>query len=177
MARRPKFKITEQEKEELRRLTQLANRRILNAHRAYQREGKDIVPIEIVGKKELQIKDNWHTPKQPLSRGHTQFKDRREFRRHMQFLREFETRRPGIKEFTEIEREKVGQAIKTALGDEVNLDFIRDKLKRMTAPQLSEFWNRFSDKARRRGLNYSSDAVMVETFAELFPEDLHSMIA
>ena len=57
------IKLTAQQKDEIRRLTQLANRRIRNAFKAYEKEGKRVVPLEIVGKPELQTREGWHTEK------------------------------------------------------------------------------------------------------------------
>ena len=37
------------QKEEIRRLTQLANRRIKNVDKAYAKEGKSVLPKELVG--------------------------------------------------------------------------------------------------------------------------------
>ena len=169
------IKLTAQQKDEIRRLTQLANRRIRNAFKAYTREGKRVVPFEIVGKSELQTKEGWHTEKTPLSRS-VKFTSQKEYRQHLQWLRQFELTRPGIKEYTEIQREKVAQAVATSLGGEYSFNEVMKRLEKMTAPQIADFWDKFSENARRKGLQYSSEAVMVETFQELFPEDLYSTI-
>lgn len=84
--------------------------------------------------------------------------------------------RPGIKEYTEIQRQKVAQAVATSVGGEYSFNEVMKRLEKMTAPQIAEFWDKFSENARRKGLQYSSEAVMVETFQELFPEDLYSTI-
>lgn len=170
------IKLTPQQKDEIRRLTQLANRRIRNAFRAYEKAGKRLVPFEIVGKSELQTREGWHTEKTPLSRS-VRFTSHREYRQHLQWLRQFEVSRPGIKEYTEIQRQKVAQAVATSLGGEYTFNVVMEKLSKMTAPEIAEFWDRFSENARRKGLQYSSEAVMIETFQELFPEDLYSTIA
>lgn len=169
------IKLTPQQKDEIRRLTQLANRRIRNAFKVYERAGKRVVPLEIVGKPELQTKEGWHTEKTPLSRS-IRFTTHKEYRQHLQWLRQFEVSRPGIKEYTEIQRQKVAQAVATSLGDEYAFDGIMKKLEKMTAPEIADFWDTFSEKASRKGLQYSSEAVMLETFQELFPEDLYSTI-
>lgn len=175
------IKLTAKQKDEIRRLTQLANRRIKAAERAYRKEGMDIVPREIVGKTELQTREGWHTKNTPLSRS-VKFESEKEYQQHLRFLRSFDPKatrlyRPGIKEYTEIQREKVGQAIRTSLGGDVSFSLIQQRLEKMTAPQIAKFWNTFSDKASRLGLQYSSEAVMQQTFAELFPEDLVSTLA
>lgn len=175
------IKLTAAQKDEIRRLTQLANRRIKAAERAYRKAGKDIVPLEIVGKPDLQTKEGWHTASTPLSRS-VKFTSEREYKEQLRFLRSFDPKatryhRPGIKEYTQIQREKVGYAIKTSLGDDVSFQLIEEKLSKLSAPEIADFWNTFSEKAARAGLQYSSEAVMAETFVELFPEDLYSTIA
>lgn len=172
-------KLTAQQKDEIRRLTQLANRRIKAAHRAYAKEGMDILPFEIAGP--YQTKQDWHTANTPISRS-VKFTTEKEYKEQLRFLRSFDPKatplyRPGIKEYTEIQREKVGMAIQTSLGDEVSFRLVEEKLSKMSAPQVAEFWNRFSDNAARAGMQYSSEAVMEQTFVELFPEDLYSTIA
>lgn len=173
-----KVKLTTAQKDEIRRLTQLANRRIKAAERAYRKEGKSVVPSEIVG--QYQVKERWSTPSTPISRS-VQFESEKEYRQQLRFLKSFDPKatrahRPGIREYTEVQRDKVSMAIKTALGDEVSFENIDRRMEKMTAPQLAEFWNRFSDKAAKLGMAYSSDAVMAEVFSEMFPEDLYSTI-
>lgn len=172
-------KLTTKQKDEIRRLTQLANRRIKAAEKAYAKEGKEVIPRDIAGP--YQVKSQWHTEKTPISRT-VKFESEKEYREHMRLLKSFDPKatrshRPGIKEYTEIQREKVSLAVKTSLGPDVSFTLIEQKLSKMSAPQVAEFWNRFSDKAARVGMNYSSEAVMAETFQELFPEDLYSTIA
>lgn len=167
------IKLTPHQKDEIRRLTQLANRRIRNAMKAYEKEGKMVVPKDIAGRH--QTRDRWATSKTPISRS-VKFTSEKEYRQQLHYLRQFEHARPGIKEYTEIQREKVGMAIKSSLGEDVSFATIQEKLAKLTAPQIAEFWNTFSDKARRLGMNYSSEAVMEQTFVELFPEDLYSTI-
>ena len=172
-------KLTPKQKDEIRRLTQLANRRIIAAEKAYAKEGKEVIPRDIAGP--YQHRSQWATDKTPISRS-VKFASEQEYREHLRLLRSFDPKatkahRPGIKEYTQIQREKVGMAIKTSLGEEVTFSFIEQKLSKMSAPQVAEFWRRFSDKAARVGMNYSSEAVMAETFQELFPEDLYSTIA
>lgn len=167
-------KLTAAQKDEIRRLTQLANRRIKAAERAYTKAGKDIVPREIAG--DYQTKEQWATKSTPISRS-VKFTSQKEYRKQLQFLRSFEVTRPGIKEYTEIQRDKVGMSIKSALGEDVSFSLIEQKLSKLSAPEIADFWNTFSDKASRLGLQYSSEAVMEQTFVELFPEDLHSTIA
>lgn len=155
------------QKEEIRRLTQLANRRIKNVEKAYAKEGKSVLPREIVG--DFQVREKWQTKANPLSRS-IKFEDEKAYNDHLRMLRSFETRRPGIKEYTRVQRMKTIDAVETALGKEIPPNFAK-KLGRMSAPALSDFWSRFSERTKRMVENYSSSAVMSETIEEFFPED------
>src|SRR6185312_2510367 len=95
MSKKKYIDLTAAQKDEIRRLTQLHNRRVKAAERAYAKAGKEILPIEIVGKRELQLKENWHTKTTPLSRS-VKFESQKEYRQHLHFLRQTEVNRPGI---------------------------------------------------------------------------------
>ena len=155
------------QKEEIRRLTQLANRRIKNVEKAYAKEGKAVLPRELVG--DFQIRETWQTKANPLSRS-IKFEDDKAYNDHLRMLRSFETSRPGIKEYTQIQRAKTSAAIETALGKELPPGFSK-KLGRMSAPGLADFWQKFSERASRMGAIYSSLSAMTETIEEFFPED------
>jgi hypothetical protein len=161
------------QKEEIRRLTQLANRRIKAADRAYRKEGLEIIPREIAG--DYQIREKWTTSTTPISRS-VKFTSQKEYRQQLQFLRSFEVGRPGIKEYTRVQQEKVLDAIETSLGVDVPKDLVK-RVGKMSAPQMSDFWNAFSDKASKLGIKYASDKAMAQTIAEFFPEDLTAIAA
>lgn len=162
------------QKEEIRRLTQLANRRIKNVEKAYRKEGKTILPGELVG--EFQIKEKWQTKANPLSRS-IKFEDNKAYNAHLRMLRSFETTRPGIKEYTNIQRSKLADAVMTSLDvDELPADF-QKRLSKMTAPQLADFWNNFSDRAIRMGTVYSSEAAMLQNIGRYFGEDMGYLLA
>lgn len=161
-------RLTAAQKDEVRRLTQLANRRIKAAERAYSKEGLEVLPSDVVGR--YQTKESWNTESTPISRS-VKFESPEDYRRQLHFLRGFEQQRPGIKEYSEIQRNKTNVAVSTALGDNVP-ESIQQRLSRMSAPELSKFWNTFSDKASRLGLRYSSESAMRQTLDELFPEDM-----
>lgn len=170
-----KLKLTPAQKDEIRRLTQKANRRIRATERSYRQAGKDVLPRDIVGK--YQTKESWATPSTPISRS-VVFKDEQEYRKQMQFLRSFESPinpRPTLTEYTEQQRYKTQKAMETSMGTSVPVD-IQERLMNMTAPQLSEFWNDFSDRASRAGLKYSSDAIMQQTMEQMFPEDYNNVM-
>ena len=170
--------LTAQEKDEIRRLTQLANRRIKFAEKEYKRYGGDVLPREVVGG--LQIKEKWATPNTPISRS-VKFQSEKEYRKQLQFLRSFDPKatkegaRPSISQYTLIQRDKTRNAIETSFGQEIS-GAIDDKITRMTAPQLSEFWNTFANKSAKLGLKYSSGDAMRQTITELFPEDADNLL-
>jgi hypothetical protein len=66
------------------------------------------------------------------------------------------------------------QAIETSMGMEAP-EGIQAKIKKMTAPQLSKFWDEFENKAVRLLNKYSSNSAMTDTVQELFPEDLQGL--
>jgi hypothetical protein len=57
------------------------------------------------------------------------------------------------------------------LGDDIP-EGLAKKISKMSAPQLSQFWKVFSDKSRKMGVKYNSNAIMMDTLAEFFPEDI-----
>jgi len=164
-------KLSKQQKDEIRRLTQLANRRIANAFKVYEREGKSIAPSEVTGG--IQTREQWHSEKYALSRS-VKFTSMQEYRKQLHYLRQFEVMRPGIKEYTEIQREKTLQAIESSLG-QIPTGTTK-QINKMTAPQLTEFWKLFSDKARKKGMKYASGEVMEDTMREFFPEDIKTVV-
>lgn len=163
--------LTAAQKDEIRRLTQLANRRIKAAERAYRKQGLSVLPTEVVG--EYQIKEKWNTASTPLSRS-VKFSDMREYRQHLQFLRSFEISRPGIKEYTRIQQNKTLRAVNSSIGVMPSPELMA-KIEKMTAPELSQFWKSFSDKSAKLGLKYSSNSAMTQTLAEFFPEDFQAL--
>lgn len=165
------IKLTAAEKDEIRRLTQFANRRIKAAHKAYVKEGKMVLPREVVG--DIQLKQDWHTANTPLSRS-VVFADRADYLDRLRFLQSFERRRPTITQYTENSKERTLNALETALSDVP--DALRQKLNTMTAPQISDFWNKFSDKASRMGMAYSSQGAAQSALQEFFGEDYENLM-
>lgn len=168
-----KFKLTARQKDEIRRLTQLANRRIKVAEKQYREAGKMVAPRDVVG--HVQSRAQWHTPNTPLSRS-VVFKSEQEYKERLRFLQSFDKKAPGftrptITEYTKIQRSKTAIAVESSLGVEVPTSML-EKINNMTAPELSEFWRRFSDKSAKLGVKYSSVQAMQETLNELFPEDV-----
>lgn len=172
MPRQQYYRLNERQKDEIRRLTQLANRRIRAAERAYRKEGKRVLPREVVGP--YQIKERWATEKTPISRS-VKFRTKEEYLRQLRFLRSFEHERPGIREYTRVQRQKTLEAVQTSLGTDVPKE-LEERIKNMSAPQLSDFWNTFSEKASKMGIQYSSQQAMEDTLNEVFPEDIEQLL-
>lgn len=164
--------LTDAQKDEIRRLTQLANRRIKSAQRAYAKEGMEVLPREVVGN--YQIKEQWHTKNTPISRT-VKFESKKVYREQLNFLRSFERMRPSMQEYNRIQREITLTAIETSIGGEVPPK-VAKKIRKMTAPQLSKFWNGFSDKAVKLGGQYSSNDAMETNLIETFPEDKEAIL-
>jgi hypothetical protein len=162
--------LNERQKDELRRLTQFANRRIKGAHKVYEQAGKTVLPRSVVG--DLQTKEDWNTKSTPLSRS-TKFRSASEYRKHLNFLRSFEVSRPSITEYTKVQREKTKLGIETSMGRVP--EELEKQINKMTAPELSDFWKTFEDKSTKLAFNYSSDSALFMTTSEYFKEDLQAV--
>lgn len=171
-----KHKLTNAQKDEIRRLTQLANRRIKTAEKQYRQAGKMVAPKDVVG--HVQTKDKWHTPNTPLTRS-VVFESKEDYQRQLRFLQSFDPKAPGsprqkkqtMSDYTKVQRAKTAQAMQTSLGVDVPLSVL-ERINELTAPELSEFWKRYSEKSSKLGVKYSSLQAMQETLNELFPEDV-----
>jgi len=159
------------QKEEIRRLTQLANRRIRAAEKTYRKEGLKVLPREVVG--EYQIKEKWASSKNPISRS-IKFVGQKEYRQQLQMLQRFERSMPSITDYTKVQRDKTRQAIETSLGTDLPTKTSK-KMDKLSSPQLSQFWNNFSDKSAKLGVKYSSKDAMEQTISEFFSEDLKAI--
>jgi hypothetical protein len=167
--KKPKFRVPKGELEnEFRRLTQFANRRIKEASKAFAKEGMSIAPKAVTGG--IQIKEQWFSDKYALSRG-VIFESEADYKKQLAFLKSFEKVRPSITEWTKTERTKTLAAVESVLGDDVP-EGLAKKIAKMSGPQLSQFWKVFSDKAQKVGVKYNSNAIMMDTLAEFFPEDM-----
>lgn len=160
------IKLDNTQKDEIRRLTQLANRRIRAVAKEYKKQGLTVLPREVAGKH--QVTEQWMSSKNPISRS-TRFTSEREYRKQLSYLRSFERWRPNVTEFNVISRQKTTQAVETSLGS-ISKE-LEDKLNRMTAPELSQFWKEFSKNASKLGIKYSSEAAINMTMRDIFPED------
>lgn len=161
------------QKEEVRRLTQFANRRIAAAFKEYEAAGMSTTPREVTGG--IQVREQWASEKYAISRS-VKFSSQKEYREQLHWLRQFEVMRPSIAEYTEVQREKTLAAVETTLGDDVP-EVMQDIIKKMNAPDLSKFWNKFSNAAARLGQKYSSSAAMNDAITEFFAEDKKGLAA
>ena len=166
-----KVKLTDRQKDEIRKLTQFANRRIKRAFKEYEDAGRTVVPTDLTGF--LNTRDEWHTANTPLSRS-VVFESEQEYRRTINRLRQFRNTAPDIQTWTDDQRTVTLSGLETALG-EVPDEVINSVLE-MDAVQLSEFWDKFSKNARRMGAQYSSHQNMQDTLREFFPEDFDNII-
>ena len=142
------YKLTAYEKNEMRRLTQKANMRIIAYMVEYEKAGLSIIPKEVSGG--IQTREQWATEKYAISRS-TKFANEQAFRSHLNWLKQFEKPaiRPRVTEYTKTQKLKTIEAYKTIMGD-INEETIK-KIEKMSLPELTKFWKKFSDRARRLG--------------------------
>ena len=165
--------LTARQKDEIRKLTQFANRRIKRAFKEYEEGGRTVVPMDLTGF--LNTRDEWHTENTPLSRS-VVFESEQEYRRTINRLRQFRHTAPDIKTWTDDQRSVTLSGLESSLGRGNVPDEVINKVLEMDAVQLSDFWNRFSQKARRMGAQYSSYQNMLDTLREFFPEDFENLM-
>ena len=168
-----KPRLTNAQKDEVRKLTQFANRRIKSAFKEYESQGKQIVPNELTGF--LRARAEWHTESTPLSRS-VVFESEVEYQQTIRALRNFRRSAPTVKEYTSDQTQTTINALHTSLGDMVPTALI-ERVKGMSVVELSDFWARFSEIARRMGIQYSSDPAMIATLREFFGEDYEHLMS
>lgn len=164
------YQLTKAQKDEIRRLTQFANRRIISARNRYKAGGKVVLPSDVVG--HFQLQDSWLTSKTPISRS-TKFSGEKEYRDQLRMLKQFE-QRDDVWTYTGVQRLKTLNAVETSLGVPVTQE-LADRINNMSATQLSDFWNMFSNKASRH-LPYSSGDNMTQTLQDYFQEDIDNLM-
>lgn len=166
-----KHKLTNAQKDEIRRLTQLANRRIKSAFKEYEKEGLTLAPKTVTGG--IQTREQWNTKNYALSRS-VKFDNEKEYRKHLKFLRSFVTERPNMTEFTQAQREKTKLGVETSLGIDIP-STLAEVISRLNAPQLSKFWKKFSEVSAKMGLKYASEKALDDTIVEFFTEDAQGL--
>jgi hypothetical protein len=194
MAKQTYHKLDKAQKEEIRRLTQLANRRIAAARKEFGVNG--ISPSAITGG--IQLKEDWFSEKYAISRS-IKFENEAAYREQLKFLQSFDPKakgytRPSLSEWAEVERNKTVAAVESVLGVDSLAEAFPDpvdengnslldgkkkpvlglysKIMKMRARDMDAFWRVFSDKAKKVGPKYNSNAIMMDTLAEFFPEDI-----
>ena len=158
------IKLSTSEKEEIRRLTQKANRRIKAFVKTYEQAGYKTIPKEVTAGLEVQSRGQWLSDKYALSRS-VKFESKEDYKRHLNMLKKFDPGRadsiPTVREYNKINRTKLQKAFETS-GLNLSSE-MQKKIKTMSAPDISKFWKEYQVRARRKGMQYSSEAVMIET--------------
>lgn len=172
MAKDSQYRLTQDQKNELRRLTQKANRRIKAYMKEYEKEGLTIIPFEESGG--IQTKEQWATERTPISRS-TKFGSEQAFKKHMAWLKQFDNpaKTQPVSEYTKAQRKKTIKAIETSIGNIAPRE--KQIVNEMSAADLSKFWDKFSERAKKLGIRYSSNAAM-EGVLELYKEDRENLI-
>lgn len=172
MAKKTSYQLSEQQKRDHKRLTQLANRRIKAFAKLYEKDGLEIIPHEVSGG--IQHKEQWHTPKTPISRS-IKYDNKQEYDKHMRWLRTFDVPeiRQTVTDYEKTQRTKIIQGVKTSIGDISAAQ--QTLLENMSITERTKFWNNFSRIATKMGIHYSSDAAMAQTL-DLYKEDIQSII-
>lgn len=163
--------LTTTQKSELRRLTQLANRRILSAKERYRGSGQEVLPREVAG--DYQLESSWHTPKTPISRS-IKFESMDEYRKKLKMLQRFDRNRPDIWTYRTNLEQRTVNAVETSIGEFP--PSLMERFHQMSVPELNTFWKMFSDRAVRFGALYSSDQVMTMTLQDFFQEDMDNLL-
>ena len=171
------YKVPMDRRKEYKRLVQKANRRIASAMKTYEKAGRTIAPVQVTGG--IQVREQWSTQKYAISRSIT-FASESEYKKMMKLLKSFDLPntkggRPTIREYTKVQAVKIQKAIETAIGVDPS-GLLAEKLSKMTAPEMTDFWNMFNEKALRKGVQYSSESVLSETLQEFFKEDIESLV-
>lgn len=180
--------LTQRQKEDFRRLTQKANRRIKKATKEYAKEGLSVIPRKLSGGL-IQTREQWQTKNYPLSRSIKQFKTKREFNQYMNKLRQFDIpdSKGGVPTYTEyqsIGAMKMKQALDTALDGGVYRNIppeiqeaLDRKIEHMGVEEQAKFWKKYSEQSQKMLLDYSSEVAMQKVMDEVFlKEDLKPII-
>ena len=161
------------EKEEIRRLTQKANRRINSFLKTYEQAGYKVIPKEVTAGFNVQSKQQFQTDNYAISRS-VKFESRADFKKHINMLKKFEPGRadsvPTVREYNRVNRSKLLQAIETA-GAKVDPQ-LKKQINKLDSAGISKFWKEYQTRALRKGLQYSSEAVMTETLEEFDPSEV-----
>lgn len=163
------IKLSAQQKDEIRKLTQQANRRIKAFITVYEKAGYRVIPREVTGGFDVQVREEFQTQKYALSRS-VKFESEREYKNHLKKLRRFAKDSqapdavPTVSKYTEIQRNKIFASIKTA-GIEID-EYNLKRLESMDLIEQKKFWNEFTRRAVRMAAEYSSDQLFMAMMNE-----------
>ena len=171
------FNLNKVQKEEIRRLTQKANRRISAAFKEYEAAGLKLVPRELT--MGIQYKEQWENEKYALSRS-TKFDSAKDYYNRLKVLKQFDIPDakggvPTLSEYKNVQSNKIRKAIVTSLGTKTVMglppelmEILLKQIDKMSAPDMAKFWKGFSRKAQQLKLKYSSEVAMNYAMNDFF---------
>lgn len=166
------IKLSAAEKEEVRRLTQKANRRIKAFLKMYEQAGYKTIPKEVTSGLEVQSRQQFQTDKYAISRS-VKFESRADFKKHMRMLKQFDPGRadsiPTVREYNKVQQKKILTAFETA-GVDPGSD-LKKRIAKMTAPDISKFWKDYGRMGQRKAMEYSSEGIMLEIAKQYSKQD------
>jgi hypothetical protein len=154
------------EKEEIRRLTQKANRRIKSYLKVYEQAGYKVIPKEVTAGLQIQSRQQFQTDNYAISRS-VKFESKADYKKHISMLKKFDPGRadsvPTVREYNVINRTKLMKGFETA---GVNLSSESMKaMKKWDSAKISQFWKDYQRIALRKGLDYASGTTFEELMA------------
>ena len=173
------IKLSASQKDEIRRLTQQANRRIASYLKTYQKAGYNVIPKEVVPGFDIQAKKQFQTSKYALSRS-VKFETQEDYERHIKKLQRFDKDYKGAdkaltqKEYTKLNRVKMLKGLETA-GFDVSEDNLA-RINKMSLIDQKRFWAEFTKRAIRMQAEYSSDQVFELVMHDMFSIDLNKVM-
>ena len=175
------YDLNKRQKENIRRLTQRANRRIMAVEREFKKQGLKILPEDATGG--IQTRQQWETKGKPLSRS-VQFESKKDYQKRLKQLQDIAGKtkdrdaiyaRKVVEQHARIERKKTIKGVETSLGVDAPPS-LEAKLNNMTAAEVKEFWVKFDSKSAQLGREYTSEAALVATTNEFFNEDYERVV-
>lgn len=164
------FSLSKAQAEEIRRLTQKANRRIKSYVTMYEKAGYKVIPKEVTAGFGIQSRAQFEANNYALSRS-VKFDSKEEYKQQLRLLKRFDSNRadgvPTVSEYNKMARTKLTKAFETS-GVDLDKSTLK-KIKKLNAADIAGFWKEYTDRARRKGIQYSSESVMMET-AENFDQ-------
>lgn len=157
------YKVPKHMRNDFRRLTQLANRRVKAFTKHYEKGGQNIIPKAVTAGFDVQSRKQWFSEKYAFSRS-VKFESKKDYQEHMAKLRKFDNKQKifesslNVTEYTALQQDKIASALNTS-GVEIDMNMY-NKINSMTAVELSKFWATYERIGRRMGLQYNSEAAM-----------------